>query len=208
MYERELLHRMNNIFAMISALIEVNRRKIDNVDELADTLLSQTAALASAHRTSSGLHCTDGDDEAHSLAWFADSMLTDLGRAFLSAEWRSDVCLDANTFLPRGRLEALSMILYELATNSIKYGTTTGNRQLINVFIGSETPQKVRVSWTETTHLGSGRGDEFELRSKTSQGGFGSVLLAHCARTLDATIERMVEGHTFEVKLTFPVHAH
>lgn len=108
---RELVHRMKNSYALISAIVGQIARTSETKDELRRKLTERLATMGQAQEVLSlrnRSQATVSDVVSHTLA------LHDKGRRF-RVEGPEILLNDEETF-------ALSLALNELATNSVKYG--------------------------------------------------------------------------------------
>lgn len=137
----ELNHRVRNMLAMITALVQESARSNDNVAECAKAIQSRVAALS---RTYDLLAAGAGEDVS----------LGKILRTGLEAfeGFMARVCapsLDC-VALHRSAAEKFALITHELMTNAIKYGALSSPNG--RIFISCEMLGDKRVSliWRET----------------------------------------------------------
>lgn len=156
---REIGHRLKNTFAMVQAIAQQTLRGVTE-RHLVSNFGQRLAALSSAHDILlSGEH--QGATVRAVVEGFART---------LSVESRVDIAGPEVTLGSRGTL-SLSLLLHELGTNAIKYGSLSNEGGRVN------------VSWTVD---GDGEAAEFQLIWREAGGppaqeperkGFGSKLI-------------------------------
>jgi two-component sensor histidine kinase len=107
----ELNHRLRNILARMSLIVEHSRRKADSVDALAAAITGRLDALARAHARFNESNFRG----ARLKELMEDELAPYRSRANVSVEG-SDLPLN------REAAQALAMVLHELVTNAVKYG--------------------------------------------------------------------------------------
>ncbi|HEX3700734.1 MAG TPA: sensor histidine kinase [Phenylobacterium sp.] len=96
------------------------------------------------------------------------------------------------TLLPPHQVQAMSMILHELATNAAKYGALGAAAGLVTVSWRREGPQQLVLTWRE---------EGGPATRRPSRSGFGSRMVRQLARQLRGTIrfEWRSDGLTAEL---------
>jgi two-component sensor histidine kinase len=135
----ELNHRMRNILAKLSIMIELSRASADSVDALADALSGRINALA---RTSARF---SGGGRIGRLRELIEDEL---------APYRSEtnLCVEGpDLALDREPAQALALVLHELVTNAVKYGalSTANGCVVVRWQVAGETSQ-LSLVWQET----------------------------------------------------------
>ncbi len=164
----EMSHRVKNLLSIASALALITSRSSSGVDDMARQLMHRLTALGRAHDLVRPLPGTQGDA----------ALLGDIFAVLL------DPYDDKGAFAGRIRISvprmgigeasagALAMIVHELATNSLKYGSLSAEAGVLDVS-GSVIGDDVRIVWTEQG------GPELEGPSQTQ--GYGSRLVRQTA---------------------------
>ncbi|MEX3014208.1 sensor histidine kinase [Gymnodinialimonas hymeniacidonis] len=157
---RELQHRLKNTLALVGSVIHLSKKQHDTVEDFADMLMGRVHALAHAQEL---LRSNDWQD-----VWLSqvcevvlDSVVGDAGR--IEAQWDNDI------LIPEQYVLTSSMAVYELATNSVKYGALSDAAGTV-VLSGQEDGTTKRFIWRE-------RGGPVVADGAFAQTGFGSLLL-------------------------------
>ena len=193
---REMNHRINNAFAVIEALLALGGRVAQSVPDFAQTLRAQVHALADTHKLMVGetLH-----DHAHIVEVPIDDLVRTALREWLDA--KADLIeleLDQLFVVPPNRIAGMAMLLYELSTNSRRYGVLGPAKGRVQVLVDVE-GDRCRLTWRE-----SFEGEVPPGPSKMDRETFGAALLHHCTNVLNAVIERnerMEDGFEFVISL-------
>jgi two-component sensor histidine kinase len=140
----EMSHRVKNLLGVASALARVSSRSSSNVEDMTKQLTRRLTALGRAHDLVRPL---SGDQGAAAL----------LGDIFAVLLAPYD---DMGAFAGRVRIAvprmgvgekaavALAMVVHELATNSLKYGSLSSDLGVLDVS-GCVVGENVRIIWTE-----------------------------------------------------------
>ncbi|MEM1364676.1 MAG: PAS domain-containing protein [Pseudomonadota bacterium] len=179
---RELNHRIMNVFAVISSIITISERAVETKQELAKLSRDRVQALGTAHRAS--IHQATAGSQKR-LADVIEEILTPFGLS--GTEYRmSGPPLNVSPEL----MLSLTMILYELATNSSKYGSFGGKADPVEIKwelqkgAGSDGSRNMLdMSWTEpnpatpptadTQTKGSGSGEKImQAMAVSAEGNF------------------------------------
>ena len=193
---REMNHRINNAFAVIDALLALGGRMAPSVPEFAETLRAQVHALADTHQLMVGetLH-----DHGHLVEVPIANLVQTALREWLESRGDTvELHLDQLYVVPPNRIAGMAMLLYELSTNSRRYGVLgpAKGKLVVKVDVDDEV---CRLSWDE--HF---EGTPPPAPSRRASESFGSALLHHCTDVLSATIERNgrdEEGFHFVMRL-------
>ena len=171
---RELNHRVKNLFAVLSGMIQLTARSSNDVGGMARALTGRVAALAKAHELirpaiTPGRAGTGAD-------------LEDLLRQLLSPHLCGgpDQCTILGPGMPvaTDAAASLALVIHELATNAAKYG-------------GLSTPAgEVEIEWRkegELLLLNWAERNGPVILGEPDRAGFGSKLV-------DATVKRRLSG--------------
>ena len=117
---REMGHRVKNVFALISSVIQLSARTAPAVPVFAEALRGRVASLARSHEATIG-----------SAARVENAEMSDLARAVL-APYAVDGDETFGLDGPEHRLggtvaSTMGLVLHELATNAVKYGALSGS---------------------------------------------------------------------------------
>jgi two-component sensor histidine kinase len=160
----EMSHRVKNLLAIAMGLTNITARSATTAKDMAEELTGRLAALGRAHDLVRPL--PDGQGRAALLGDLLTILLSpyeDLG-AF-SGRVRVAV---PRIGVGENSATALSLIIHELATNSVKYGALSVDTGVLD-FSGFTDEDKVTLVWTE-------RGGP-ATSPPEGQGGYGSRLV-------------------------------
>lgn len=158
---RELVHRMKNSYALVSAVVRQTARNSADVLELTNKLLGRLSDMAQAQdilALKTGTRSTITEIVAK-----VQQRLDDKGNRF-SASGPAVMLNDQESF-------ALTLALFELATNAIKYGALSNDEGRVDVewsAIREAEAKGLTLRWTE-------RGGPHVMPPEKS--GFGSFLI-------------------------------
>ncbi len=191
----EMEHRVKNAFAMVSALTGMAARRCETPEEMKETLRGQIRALGKAH--SLGVSGTGVGDRG-------DVIIADLIRTAL-APWDAlhpELSLQSQVTVSAQAGASLAMLLYELTTNATKYGGLSDEGAKLSVSLQCQANGDAVLTWCETMPSRAPR-----LHSKSGLDGYGTILLAQAAQTLDAELTRLFHPDGLRLILTIPVHS-
>lgn len=190
---RELNHRIKNLFALTTSLVSQSAREAETVDELETDLNARLVALARAH----DLTLPDVDDVPSAVM---STSLLSLLEAILAPYrgGRASRVSIGGTDVPVGgqALISLALVLHELATNAIKYGSLSAREGHVDVDVSGE-PDAVHIVWTE-------RGGP-KPNADPGPEGFGSGLERVCAKAIGATLQKSWGPEGLVVNFAFPL---
>ena len=140
---RELNHRVKNMLAVISSMLKTSARGATDIGEFVANAESRIAALSAAHTL-----LVRSDWTGASLDELAASTLSIFdvgGRVSIASTDRK---------LPPMESQAVSLILHELTTNSLKHGALSAAEGKVAVVIeeaerGEQDEARVRLTWEE-----------------------------------------------------------
>lgn len=191
----EMDHRVKNAFAVIRALINIGRSSENTKDGFAETLRAQVDAMATAHALSARM-ARESEDPRASVS--AEDILSSALSPWLAGIENSlnRVALDCteNFHLTPQKVSALSMMIYELATNATKHGALGVAGGLLTVKTRRLGDTTYVIDWMEQT---TARLDHPDSHAA----GFGTVLIDHCVRTLSAKMTREVSQNGLHINL-------
>ena len=188
---RELNHRVKNVFAVVSSLAGTTLRKETDPAVAAQKFQERIRALAIAHDVTQGSVDRPMVD------------LSDLVEAALRPydHYADRLSIDGEPVqIDTSALTPLGLVLHELATNALKYGAWSGaaGNVLVKWEIGRDgTGQRqLDLNWIETgvhampTQFGNG---------------FGTRMLSLAANQLNGEVERNFREDGLAVSLRFPL---
>ena len=194
---RELVHRVKNLFAVVLAALSMSYRQTATREALLEMAHARIAALSKAHLLAV--------DVTHRQP--ADSVsLETLVRTVVSPQlpYLNRMAISGpNLEIPLKLLTPLTLILHELATNSSKYGAL------------SREDGCLQVSWTERKTTNPKLNNYTSISSLvwsepcdsapifTTPDGFGSKLLQRCAHQMRGRIEISQDNGKYQFRLIF-----
>jgi len=164
----EMSHRVKNLLAIASALAMITSRSASGVDDMANQLMRRLTALGRAHDLVRPLPGHHGDA----------ALLGDIFAVLLAPyDDKGAFAGRIRVAVPRigigeASAAALALIVHELATNSLKYGSLSAEAGVLDVS-GTVDADVVRLVWTE-------QGGP-EIKGPTDTPGYGSKLVRHTA---------------------------
>ena len=173
----EMSHRVKNLLTIASVLARITSRSSMGVEDMTSQLMNRLTALGRAHDLvrplpgHQGTAALLGDIFAVLLAPY-DNQGAFAGRIRISVP-RMGVGENAAT--------ALAMIVHELATNSLKYGSLSQAEGVLDVS-GTLVEDKVRLTWSEQ--------DGPEASNPSDHKGYGSTLLRN---TIEGSLGGSIE---------------
>ena len=194
---RELNHRIKNLFSVMQALVAMSARGESDAKVLAGKLKRRMEALSAAHLMSTELE--------HGRSALRPVPLAELVHSILAPYDREDAHLaieGATVALPHRMLTPLGLVIHELATNAIKYGAWRDDRGRVAVFWSLEEadPHKVTLHWRETSAEGEGGGEDDAVHLGS---GFGSRLMKQSMQQLRGRLAQVWSGGDLHTTLTF-----
>lgn len=154
--QRELVHRVKNTMAVVTAVVSSSLRHATNMDEARHQVGSRIAALGRAQE----LVSSQGDE----------AEIAEIVQSGVSAHMDSPDRISIRgpkTLLSAQQAVGLSLAIYELATNAAKYGALSGEAGRVDISWDTDEDGSFRFSWTESG------GPQVSTPTKT---GFGSRL--------------------------------
>lgn len=199
--ERDLLleefeHRVKNNFALVTSLLEMQRRRAGD-QATADALgaaLARVESIARAHRHLYRGAPSPGDID---MAAYLRELCATLAEALFLRRGVTLACDAVHAAMPRDRAVSLGLVLNELVTNAAKHafeGRDSGSIRVSFAAVGS--------GWRLTVS-DDGNGIDPETLAKGRDGGLGQRLVEAFAKQAGGTIatESGPEGTTVTVEL-------
>jgi two-component sensor histidine kinase len=133
---REVDHRARNALTIVQSIVRLTTAR--SLDDFRDVLDGRVAALARA-QTSLAARRWEG-------AWLADVIEAELGSLTEPDRYR---LAGPQVLVPAEQVQAVSMVVHELATNACKYGSLSAPNGTLEVSWPPQSEGLVRVSWVE-----------------------------------------------------------
>ncbi len=160
----ELNHRTRNMLSVLQGMVRMSARRAETVQDLERSLLGRMEALSRSHALTVQL-----SESALRVADVIESALSPFqpepGR--IATTGATGATLDAKT------AESLSLALYELTTNAIKYGALSVAAGRVAIDVTRTEPGRARILWRESG------GPKVAAPQRS---GFGSTLLKSILR--------------------------
>ncbi|MDX3929351.1 MAG: PAS domain S-box protein [Shinella sp.] len=147
---REMSHRVKNLFAVTSGVVNMSARYADTPQEMADALQRRLMALTSAHELIRPAISEAGE------ARYPDSTLDALVRAIFEPYIDAQRTDGRQSLIARGpavvvggsTATSLALVLHELATNAAKYGALSSATGTVEI-TWSIQADDFHLTWTE-----------------------------------------------------------
>ena len=184
---RELNHRVQNLFAVIQAIVQMSLRSEDDIAQAREKVISRIQALSTAHRVTQGQLETP-------IAKLRDIVDTALA-PYSDGSHEADI-EGADVYVAASQVTPLGLILHELTTNCVKYGAWSDRQGDLHIKWSpqSRDPEVLDLYWTERIPGG--------VRGPLSHG-FGTRMVEASARQLSGDIERRFDAKGMQVRLRF-----
>lgn len=186
----ELKHRIKNSFAVTQAVISQSLRGEEISSASRTKLFARLQALASAH------------DEIVKGAWESASLKAVIARARSAFEGNYEARVDLrgdDAILPPRAALAFSLVLHELFTNAVKYGSLSNEAGSIRIDLRTHTDGSPHLSFVWSEHDGP-------AVVEPVHSGFGTRLLDRLlSAELDAEVERHFASEGFFCRIEVPL---
>lgn len=180
---REFDHRIKNTLAIAAGLVSLSARNSASMEQMTDDLRGRLGALAKAHDTA-----------------YADSnrvSLTDLTGLILSPyrDGATSIVISGEEIhISRRQITPLTLILYELTTNSTKHGALKNGGSIQVAVTSGEAG--VDLAWNEASPI-------LERSDADQQAGFGGELFQLAAAQVGGTIDLDWTDGRMTVRVSF-----
>ena len=136
----ELNHRVRNMLSMIKSIVRLSSRRAEDLPTFATSLEGRVSALARSHQLLVG-----GDADLRTPTAILDAEFA----AYPGVRERLD--LDAGGEVPLGASAAqgLALVLHELTTNALKYGSLSNDDGRVR-FVVTREGEDLLISWCES----------------------------------------------------------
>lgn len=170
----EMRHRVKNLFAVASAIVSLTAREEKTTEGLVQTIQERLSALARAHQVSAGGTNGQPDDATGDLQALIEMVLAPF-------DGRERIRIEGDKIpVGGGAISNLALLIYELATNAVKYGSLSVPEGRLAVHL-KKASDAIQIDWTEF---------DGPMIAGENRAGFGSQLAQGLASALDATITR------------------
>lgn len=188
MMARELSHRMKNMFAVISGIVNVTGR-MRGVQREAAEINDRIQALGRAYETT----LDDAASGTIEIGNAIHAILDPYGRKGAPLELRGN-----GARVPFSVVSIVGLVLHELAANATKYGAWINETGSVTVDWNSPAPDETLViEWRE-------RGGP-PIDPGSIAAGTGSAIVDRILRTASGTIERNWDPKGFEAIVSIPL---
>ncbi|QYJ06708.1 chemotaxis protein CheB [Qipengyuania flava] len=184
---REMNHRVKNLFAVISSIVNIAARSAVSTQDLAAGLKGRILALARAHEF------TLERERERTQAGLKEMLEVVLGSHKVDHEF---TLTGPEVIVPPNLTTPIGMIAHELATNSSKYGALSADDGEVSIAWSHE-DGNVILRWQE-------KGGPV-VSEPPARSGFGSLMIDSSASQLSGTLERNWHSEGLEVVLEFPL---
>ncbi len=193
---RELVHRVKNLFSTVLAALSISYRQTASREELLEMAYSRIAALSKTH-----LLAVDNGDGPPTTSVSLEELL----RAIVGPHLPNENILTTTGYaldIALTDITPLTLILHELATNCTKYGAFC------------HPDGRLSVEWDCNTEGADGRlstslqtlvwKEEFcNPNNEETAEGFGSILLERCLKQIEGKLELRRTPSSYVVKIHF-----
>jgi two-component sensor histidine kinase len=172
----EMSHRVKNLLTVATSLTAISSRSAQSASEMASDLTARLTALGRAHDLVRPVPGDEGQD-----ALFGDLISVVLapydGTGPFSGRIRVSV---PRMGVGEGAATSLALILHELATNAVKYGSLAEQQGTLDVSCTAD-EETVVLIWTERGGV--------PLTEPAEQSGFGSKLMSRLSAQLGGSYD-------------------
>jgi len=189
---REMDHRVKNLFALASGLVNLSAGGAASIHELVSDLQGKFRALARVHTLT--LSSPESDATQHTAT--LHKLITEVTQPYRREDGTPRVVVDG-VDLPLGRntVTNVALLLHEFATNALKYGALAAPKGEVTVDISS-VGDDVRIVWFEP--------GVHPAQDGPSADGFGSRLARATVAALNGHFTRVFTDSGLEIVLTLP----
>ena len=163
---REVDHRARNALTVVQSMVRLTTA--GSMDDYRDVLDGRVAALARA-QTSLAARRWEG-------AWLSDVVEAELASLAEPSQYRVS---ETRLLVPAEHVQAVSMVVHELATNASKYGSLSSHGGSLAIGWTQDSDGALHISWAESTS---------HVVTPPQRQGFGSHLISQLARQLGGEV--------------------
>lgn len=188
---QEMRHRIKNVFAVVSGLISLSEKEVVSSDSQTAPFRHLRGKLNALSRASDATFSSKPSHAGQQSKVDVEQLVSSV---FLPFEGR---------FLTKGPVTniqnqyttVISLLLYELATNSVKYGAFSSDKGRVLISWEDEEPA-LRLFWQENGGP--------SLYGTPERQGFGSDMIARLVKSVGGEIELAWKMEGFRVTLVLP----
>ena len=188
---RELNHRMKNVFAVIASIITMSARGMDDAEDAAEIARDRIVALGRAHEATIGMTVEDSGIQLRDLI---AELLAPYHRSQASGVHIEGPPVE----LPRDVITPMGLSLHELATNSMKHGFLGGKAAELRVRWErrSDDSAMLDLLWEERF------GEAVDLDG--AREGSGTQIIRTVLRSVGGSYERVLEDGFWRARIGIP----
>jgi PAS domain S-box-containing protein len=189
----EVNHRVQNLFALVPALVSLSANETDDAFELAQMIRSRVEALARSHSLTLGAY---NRAEGVDLRAMVEAVL----EPYAASDWGERFAVKGpEVRLNEGEASAASLALHEFATNAAKHGALSvpDGRVSIGWSVAAEPGAVLSLSWQEQ--------DGPLVKEPPVRRGSGTQLVDRLVATLKGQITRNWAPAGLSVEMAFPL---
>lgn len=141
---REMNHRVKNVFALASGIVNLSSHSAATPSELASTVSERLAALSRAHAltmSSAVVGCEPAPTMLHAL-------IAAILEPYRNGEAQRFELRGSDTAVPPNMVSSLSLLLHEFATNAAKYGSLSAVDGKVEITC-TEAASEFAIAWRE-----------------------------------------------------------
>lgn len=187
----ELSHRIKNIFSVVTSLIALSAHGNSAVQGFAEVLRARIGALSKAHNY---VRPQGRESSTMAVEQTIQGLLVRLLDAYHVEGIERIRLSGADAPIGVRAATALALVIHELATNAVKYGSLSVPDGYVSVDIMSEGREKLTISWREANGPA--------VRGEPKEISFGTIMSSRAATAqLNAAIRHdwRAEGLVFEL---------
>lgn len=141
---REMNHRVKNVFALASGIVNLSARSAASTVELASTVTERLAMLARVHTLTISPLVAGDEPAPTTLHALAEAVLA----PYQTVERQRFEIRGADTAVPSSLVTSISLLLHEFATNAAKYGSLSVVDGLVEITC-TDGPSEFVLVWRE-----------------------------------------------------------
>lgn len=172
---RELVHRIKNVFAVVSGILSLTAREFPDAKPAFATVRGRLNALAQAN------DLIAVGRAAGSAGQSAQALIRRLAEPYQLVGRERILVSGDDAPIDEQMATGLALVLHELATNAVKYGALSAEDGSVVVAL-SATPERLAVAWREQGGPA--------VTGEPERQGFGSLLVQRTLEGLEGAMQR------------------
>ena len=188
----EMRHRVKNSLAMVNALATATARETDDMAAFLAQFRGRVDAIAAAQRIVADM------SDTHSMTVRA-AVMGGLSPFLATSDWGKRIKMDTvdEATIPTSIAQAITLCVYEFATNAIKYGALGTDDGVIRIISDtSDDALPIGIIWDE--QIADGASPDFD------DPGFGSTLIKRLVRGERGELQREIVDGRLMITMRFP----